>query len=95
MSTGIYRQGIIGREEVEQGHIDFWCELCQFPLIGGKQGCKGDKSAIQQCWDGANAVGGEWHKQHECPFIHLSQPCRCNDFEDIKEAFKAAGLNYS
>lgn len=92
MSTGIYKEGVLGnQEEVSQEHIDFWCGLCQFPLGLGK--CT-KQQHIQQCWDGTNTIAGEWHKQHECPFLHQSQPCHCNDFKTMEEAFKAVGLEY-
>ena len=94
MGTGIYRRHPLGgTEEVPQKDIDYWCGLCQFPLIGGGQGC-GTKEAIQQCWNESGAVAGEWHKQHECPFINLGQECHCNDFKTIEEAFKVAGIKY-
>lgn len=91
MATGIYRDDIInGLEEIPQKDIDFWCGLCQFSLESPE--CS--KESIQICWDKVGASAGEWHRQHECPFIHLGQSCRCNDFEGIQEAFKATGLEY-
>lgn len=101
MGTGIYKHNIIGElEEVKQEQIDAWCQLCQFPYdeeeIDGKWvkvKCK-RKELIQQCWDDCGAIVGNWHKQHECPFIHQGKPCRCNEFKTIEEAFKAAGVHY-
>mgnify|MGYP001558695110 CR=1 FL=1 len=92
MATGIFRTNVIGElEELPQEHIDYWCHLCQFPLAEGR--CK-DKALIQKCWDGTGSVAGRWHFQHECPFIPQGQRCKCNDFETIEEAFRAAGLDY-
>ena len=99
MTTGVYRDNPLGiQEEVPQKDIDFWCNLCQFPtFIANETGltykCT-EPWQIQRCWDKTGAIAGEWHKQHECPFIHLNQPCRCNDFKSIEEAFKAVGLEY-
>jgi len=93
MSSGVFRRNILGElEEIPQDQIDYWCKLCQFPLVEGK--CK-DKALIQQCWDEGGAVAGKWHLQHDCPFVHKGQPCRCNDFKSIKNAFRAAGLTYN
>jgi hypothetical protein len=92
VSTGIFKRNILGElEEIPQRHIDYWCQLCQFPLAEGK--CK-DKALIQRCWDESGAVAGRWHIMHECSFIHKGQECRCNDFTTIEEAFRAAGLEY-
>ena len=101
MSTGIYRESPIGeQEEVEQEYIDYWCKLCQFPYeeeeIGGswvKVKCR-SKELIQQCWDDSEAIAHKWHIRHECPFVHKGESCRCNDFKNIEEAFKVAGLEY-
>ena len=91
--TDIFKHNMLGElEEIPQEHIDYWCQLCQFPLAKGK--CR-KKALIQKCWDESGAVAGEWHKQHECPFIHQLQPCRCNNFKTIKNAFRAAGLEYT
>lgn len=98
MGTGIYKNNVFGeREEVPQEHIDAWCDLCQFPTFTATETGKTYKCTepwqIQRCWDGTNAIAGEWHKQHECPFIHQNQICRCNDYKDIKEAFVAAYID--
>lgn len=79
--------------EVKQKDIDYWCNQCQFPLVGGNQGCMDNEKAIQQCWNDFTTAG-EWHKQHECPFIHRGLECRCNDFKTIKDAFKSLGIEY-
>ena len=92
MSTGIYKRNILGElEEIAQEHINYWCQLCQFPL--GLERCR-DKALIQKCWDESRSVASKWHIQHECPFIHKGQTCRCNDFKTIEDAFRAAGLEY-
>jgi len=101
MGTGIFKRNVIGEmEEVPQEHIDYWCSQCQFPYdeeeINGvwvKVKCK-SKEAIQRCWDDCGSIGALWHKQHECPFIHQGQHCRCNRFKTIEKAFKSAGLEY-
>ena len=93
MPTGIFRTDPIGRRvEVPKEHIDFWCQLCQFSLAKDKKRCR-SKALIQRCWNESNAIAGEWHRQHECPFIHLGQECRCNDYPTIGEAFVGAGLH--
>lgn len=92
MATGIYNMGMFGREEVPQKDIDFWCDMCQFPLNPDSR-CT-DKDMIQSCWSETGAVAGVWHILHECPFIHQTQECRCNDYKTIREAFKAAGRAY-
>ena len=79
------------REVVPQRDIDFWCRECQFSLAKDKKRCK-SKALIQRCWNEAKN-GGEWHRQHECPFIHQGQECRCNDYPTIGEAFIGAGLH--
>jgi len=102
-STGIYKTNVFGeREEIPQEYIDAWCSICQFPLETPE--CS--KESIQMCWDESGAIAGEWHKQHECPFIHKGiqqklgyikghpEPCRCNEFPTIEDAFKAAGIGY-
>lgn len=91
MGTGIYREGILGKKEVPQRDIDFWCALCQFPI--GKEKCT-EKVDIQRCWNEIGSVAGVWHRLHECPFTHKGQKCRCNDFKNMKEAFAAVGLKY-
>ena len=92
MTTGIYRQDVVGRQvEVPQEHIDAWCKLCQFPLELG--GCHSTES-IQACWNECGSIGGVWHIQHECPFLHIGQECQCNDYRTIKAAFEACGLPY-
>ena len=88
MSTGIYKIGMLGREEVKQEHIDYWCELCQFP---GRCDTAED---IQKCWDGSQSIAGMWHILHECPFLHKDEPCRCNGYQNIEQAFEAAGVEY-
>lgn len=93
MGTDIYRHNPIGgAEEVPQKDIDYWCGLCQFPLEAPI--CK-SKEAIQQCWNESGAVAGKWHKQHECPFIHIGEACQCDAFKTIEEAFKATKIGYS
>ena len=92
MVTAIFRNGIIGREEVPQKHIDFWCRECQFSLAKDKKQCR-SKSLIQKCWNGSNSNAGQWHRQHECPFIHQGKECRCNDYPTIAAAFTGAGLH--
>ena len=98
MVINIYRTNPIGkREVVPQQDIDFWCQECQFSLAKDHKRCR-SKSLIQQCWieskslTGENSAG-EWHRQHECPFIHQGQECRCNDYPTIGEAFGGAGLH--
>ena len=91
MGTGIYRVGILGEEEVPQKDIDFWCSLCQFPPDGVK--CQ-TRESIQQCWNEIGAVASVWHLLHECPFTHVGQKCRCNDFKTSQEAFASVGLVY-
>lgn len=91
MGTRIYRSGILGSVEVDQSSLDFWCNLCQFPIQLKK--CQ-DRVLIQMCWDHSESKAGKWHQQRECPFIHKGQRCRCNDFRSIAEAFKATGLEY-
>ncbi len=84
----------IGQPEiVPQKDIDFWCDLCQFPTFAttGQTKCT-ESRQIQRCWDADNAIAGEWHKRHECPFIHQGQKCRCNDYASIQKAFEAVGL---
>ena len=81
MNTKIYRHHpIVGAKEVPRKDIDYWCGLCQFPIEPPK--CT-SQTAIQQCWSDSDAGAGEWHKRHECPFIHRDQPCRCNDYLHI------------
>ena len=54
MSTGIYKRNILGElEEIAQEHINYWCQLCQFPL--GLERCR-DKALIQKCWDESRSV---------------------------------------
>lgn len=103
LGTGIYKVNVLGqRVEVPQKHIDAWCNLCQFPLESPV--CS--KESIQICWDKSGAIAGEWHKQHECPFLHKGiqqklgyiagkpEPCRCDEFFTIEEAFRATGIPY-
>jgi len=94
----ITRLNPIGQPEiVPQKDIDFWCSLCQFPFPVNGQKCKIQllsQFLIQKCWDDTNAIAGEWHKQHECPFIHQGQECKCNYSDSIEKAFEVAGLEY-
>lgn len=91
MSTGIYREGILGLEEVPQKHIDAWCAECQFPIEKPK--CQA-KENIQRCWNEVGTIAHVWHLLHECPFAHLGQDCRCNDFKSVRDAFVSLGLTY-
>ena len=92
MTTGIFRFNQIGEcEEIPQKDIDFWCSRCHFPL---GPACSFDKALIQQCWDEGSAIAHQWHLQHECPFAHKKEECRCNSFKSIEEAFQSAGLKY-
>jgi len=92
VSSGIFRRNIIGElEEIQQEQIDYWCSQCQFPF--GPERCR-DKALIQKCWDEGGAVAGRWHIQHESPFIHKGERCRCNDFKTIEDAFRVVGLKY-
>lgn len=92
---GIYRQSFFPGEPehvpVEPEHVKAWCKECQFPYTEG--GCK-TRGDIQKCWDVSEAIAGKWHLQHECPFVHKGEKCRCNDYRTIKAAFKAAGIEY-
>lgn len=92
MGTGIFKDSILGREEIPQRDLDYWCRLCQFPTVEGK--CK-DMSDIQKCWDETQAKGSLWHLLHECPFHHQDRVCICNEFKNISDAFRAAGLKYN
>ena len=90
----IIKRNIFGEVEViKQTDIDFWCGLCQFPPRNLDGKCSKELE-LQNCWTWSGAEGGKWHKQHECPFTHKGEPCRCNNFKTIEEAFKAAGLEY-
>ena len=91
MGTGIFKDSILGREEISQEDLDYWCWICQFPLAEG--GCK-DKADIQRCWDETRATGKLWHLLHECPFHHQDRVCICNEFKNMAEAFRVAGLTY-
>ena len=91
MVIAIFRDSPYGiRKEVPQKDIDFWCRECEFSLAKDKKRCR-SKAFIQKCWNVKNA--NEWHRQHECPFIHQGQECRCNDYPTIAEAFIGAGLH--
>jgi len=93
MATRITKTDFMGGSvEVEQKHIDYWCNLCQYPDIEGK--CK-TKEQIQLCWDTTQAGGNRWHNKCECPFVHRGLECHCNDFKTIKDAFKSLGMEYS
>ena len=102
MSSGIFKHNVFGElEEVKQEHIDAWCEQCQFPYSEPRR-CQG-RDLKQRCWFELQGiastlnVGSEahvWHLQHECPFVHQGQKCRCNDFKTVEEAFKALDLKY-
>ena len=83
--------------EVEQKHINAWCDHCQFPYQ--EPWCLIPN--IQRCWNESYGIavtlaegkqGHIWHLQHECPFVHKGEACRCNDFREIEEAFQAAGV---
>jgi len=100
--TGIFKRSFPfwELEEVKQEHIDAWCRECRFSFDLEK--CQ-DKVLIQKCWFEVQSIASTlqvdseahiWHLQHECPFIHNGERCHCNDFKTIKEAFKAAGLEY-
>ena len=92
MGTGIFNEIIPGfPQEVSQTNIDFWCNQCQFPLVEGK--CK-EKADIQKCWNRAGSNAGFWHLLHECPFNHVGQKCRCNEFKERRDAFASLGLVY-
>jgi len=103
VSTGIYHRNPIGEiEEVDQESIDAWCRACQISYRsvihrGARKihwfRCQG-KGLIQRCWDESESSAHKWHLQHECPFIAMGVSCRCNDFPNIREAFKAAGVEY-
>lgn len=85
------------REVVPQRVIDFWCRECQYSFAKDKKRCR-SKTLIQRCWNEAKSLtgensAGEWHRQHECPFIHQGQECRCNDYPTMGEAFVGAGLH--
>ncbi len=91
MVIHIFRTNPLGeREVVPQRDMDFWCRECQFSFAKDKKRCR-SKTLIQRCWNVKNA--GEWHRQHECPFIHQGRECRCNDYIDIASAFAGAGLH--
>lgn len=99
--TEIFRRNVLGElEEVPQRDIDYWCGQCQFPY--GLERCR-DKALIQRCWLELQAIAATlkqpseayiWHLQHECPFVHKGERCRCNDFRAMLAAFEAAGLKY-
>ena len=92
MGTGIYHEIVPGfKEEVNQKYIEFWCNLCQFPLEFVK--CQ-TRESIQRCWNQVGSVAGVWHLLHECPFARVGQKCHCNDFKTIEEAFSFAGPAY-
>lgn len=91
MGTGIFKHSVLGREELSQVDLEYWCRQCQFPYIDG--GCK-EKADIQRCWDLSQANGHRWHLLNECPFQHQGQPCQCNDYKGMPAAFAAAGLTY-
>ena len=98
MVIDIFRTDPLGqRVIVPQRDIDFWCRECQYSLAQDGKQCR-SKSLIQRCWNGSGGKGftvnaNEWHRQHECPFIHQGQECRCNDYPTIGEAFTGAGLH--
>ena len=93
MATAIFQTNPVGqREEVSQKYVDFWCRECQFSFAKDGKRCQ-SKALIQRCWNVSTATANEWHRQHECPFIHLGQECRCNDYPTIGEAFIGAGLH--
>lgn len=102
MSSGVIKRSFWGAlEEVRQEDIDYCCQHCQFPY--GEEKCQ-SKDLIQRCWFELQAIAKTlnlnseayvWHLLHECPFIHKGEVCRCNAFETIEHAFKAAGLEYT
>lgn len=93
MVINIFRTNHLGqREIVSQKNIDFWCRECEFSLAKDGKRCR-SKTLIQKCWNESTSIASEWHRQHECPFIHQGQECRCNDYPTIKEAFVGAGLH--
>ena len=95
MVINIFRTNPLGqREVVPQRYINFWCRECQFSLATDGKRCS-SKALIQQCWNTPTATANKWHRQHECPFIHQGQECRCNDYPTIGEAFIGAGLHRS
>lgn len=92
MGSGIYHEIVPGFvEEVNQSDIKFWCDQCQFPLDYVK--CQ-TRESIQRCWNEIGSKAGAWHLIHECPFTHVNQPCRCNDFKTLQEAFASVDLVY-
>lgn len=101
MGTEIFKRNIFGElEEVPQKYIDAWCKQCQFPY--GVEKCQ-SRELIQRCWFELQAIAWTlkvdseahiWHLLHECPFIHKGEPCRCDDFRTIEDAFQSAGLEY-
>ena len=92
MVINIYRTSPLGqRKRVSQGSIDFRCRECQYSLANDGKRCR-SKALIQRCWDTAQNIN-EWHRQHECPFIHQGLICRCKDYPTIEEAFRGAGLH--
>lgn len=101
MTTGVFKHNMFQElEEVDQKAIDYWCQQCQFPY--GESKCQ-SKELIQRCWFELHGiaqtldVGSEahiWHLQHECPFVHQGERCRCNDFKTVEGAFQATGLEY-
>jgi len=93
MVINIFRTNPLGqREIVPQSDIDLWCQECQFSFAKDGKQCR-SKALIQKCWNISTATANEWHRQHECPFIHQGQECRCNDYPTIREAFIGAGLH--
>ena len=92
MGTGVYHEIIPGMpEELTQPQIDYWCQMCQFPIEKGR--CQ-TKELIQKCWNEVGSIAAVWHRLHECPSVHQNKPCHCNDFKNMKEAFAAAGIYY-
>ena len=94
MVINIFRTNALAqREAVSQSNIDYWCRECQYSFAKDKKRCR-SKALIQRCWnETSKSTASEWHRQHECPFIHLGQECRCNDYPHISDAFMGAGLH--
>ena len=94
MVINIFSTNSFGEREIlSQDAIDYWCRECQFSLAKDEKRCR-SKALIQRCWN-ERTTASEWHRQHECPFIHQGQECRCDDHCNIADAFIGAGLHRS